>query len=408
MAAVVEFPRRTVRDIDMSGKTVLVRTDYNVPISGGVVMDDSRIVASLPTLRYLLDRGARVVIMSHLGKPEGRVESEFSLEPVATRLSELMDIKVKFVRDCVGDKVRVAARSLPVGGVMLLENLRFHVGEEENDPEFARQLVKSSGASYFVQDGFGVIHRAHASTAAITEFVPSVAGLLVEREWLGIENVIKNPNRPLVAIIGGVKIADKTPLVNRFIDIADSVIVGGAIANNFLMSMGFPIGASTWDPAADGLAAETLARARAKYGARFKQNFILPVDVAVSKNGNPDGARHVVTRGAVAPNNQIMDVGTKSINRITEVIERAGTVIWNGTLGVAEKPNFAYGSSRVALALANNPQVYSLIGGGDTVDFVRSWDALSGGSFSHLSTGGGASLCLMTDESLPGLDNLLS
>jgi 3-phosphoglycerate kinase len=347
-------------------------------------------------------------VISHLGRPDGKIDPKFSLEPVAQKLGELWSGSVKFVSDCVGDKVKVATKSLAVSEILLLENLRFHPDEEANDPEFARQLVKNSGARYFVQDGFGVVHRAHASTAAITEFVPSVAGLLLEREYLSIENVINNPNRPLVVVLGGAKIADKLPLLDKFIDIADTIVVGGAIANNFLAAEGFPVGASQWDPDMDVETTKILAKARRVYGAGFKQKFILPVDVAISKNGNPDGARYNVVRGKVAPNNQIFDIGTKSINRMTEIIERAGTVVWNGTLGVAEKPNFAHGSSRLALALSGNPQIYSLVGGGDTVDFVRDWDVLRGASFSHLSTGGGASLDLMTDQPLPGLDSLLS
>ncbi|GHU08443.1 phosphoglycerate kinase [Alphaproteobacteria bacterium] len=404
----IVFPRKTVRDIDVRGKIVLVRTDYNIPIDGDKIGDDNRIMASLPTLKYLAKNGARIVVISHLGRPGGQIDPKYSLEPVAKQLGELWDGKVKFVPDCIGDKVRVAVKSLSVGEILLCENLRFHRGEEADDVDFARQLVKSIGARYFVQDGFGVLHRAHASTSAITDFVPSVAGLLVEREWLEIENTIKNPNRPLVAVIGGAKIVDKTPLIAKFIDLADTVIIGGAIANNFLAAEDWPVGASLWDPDMDGEVNKIFIHARKVYGREFKQKFILPIDVAVSKNGNPGGARTVVSRSKVEPNNAILDIGTKTINHYTEIIERAGTVIWNGTLGVAEKPNFAHGSSRLALALADNPQIYSLIGGGDTVDFVRNWDTLNGASFSHLSTGGGAALSLMAGEGLPGIDSLLA
>ena len=221
----------------------------------------------------------------------------------------------------------------------------------------------------------------------------------LEKEYLAIENVIKNPNRPLVAIIGGAKIADKTPLIKKFIDIADEIIIGGAIANNFLFAEGFPIGASLWEPEMDDTVKDIIVLS--------KKKLVLPVDVAVSKSGNVAGARQVLARGKVLPNNVIFDVGTKSIGRISEIIKNAGTVVWNGTLGLAEKPHFAVGSESVAKILAENPQIYSFIGGGDTSDFVRKWDKLDGGSFSYISTGGGASLELMAGKKLPGIENLL-
>jgi len=314
---------------------------------------------------------------------------------------------VGFVADCVGDRIKIASKKLAVGEVLLLENLRFYRGEEENDSGFARQLVKSTGAQVFIQDGYGVIHRAHASTDAITDFLPSVAGPLVVEEWMNIENTIKNPNRPLVAVLGGVKIADKTPLITKLINKSDYVIVGGAIANNFLMAQKFSVGASAWSPEADSTVNKIFVQVKKKFGQNWKQNFILPVDVAVSVNGSKTSARRVVTRASVKPNNAIYDIGTKSINHISQIIAQAGTVIWNGTLGLAEEPNFSYGSARVALTLANNPQIYSLICGGDTVDFVRDWDKLGGGSFSYLSTGGGAALSQIAGEKLPGIEALL-
>ena len=404
----LKFPKKTIHDVDVRNKIVLVRTDYNVPIENGKVISDSRITVSLPTLRYLADRGARIVIISHLGRPKGKIDAKYSLEPVADRLQELWPNQVKFVNDCIGDKVKTQARTLRPGGILLLENLRFHPGEESDNREFAKNIVKSSGASLFVQDGFGAVHRAHASTSAITEYVPSVAGLLLEHEWTTIKGVISDPNRPLTAIIGGAKIADKLPLINKLIDISDTVIVGGALANNFLMADGFPVGASLWDLDMNDEVAKIIAKAKKKYGVNFKQNFILPVDVAISKNGSTDGARYNVVRSKVTPNSQIFDVGTKTINRIAEAIERSGTVIWNGTLGLAEKPNFAHGSSRVALSLANNPQIYSLVCGGDTASFAQEWDILNGASFSYLSSGGGASLNLIAGQPLPGIDSLLS
>lgn len=404
----LEFPKKTIRNVDVRSKIILVRVDYNVPMQNGKVASDARITASLPTLRYLADRGARIVIISHLGKPKGKPDTKYSLGPVAEKLRELWPNQVKFVNDCIGDKVKAAMRDLRPGGILLLENLRFHPGEESDDQNFAKQLARASGAKLFVQDGFGAIHRTHASTSAITDFLPAVAGLLLEREWTTIKGVIDDPNRPLTSIVGGAKISDKLPLIGKLIDMSDTVVVGGAMANNFLAAGGFPVGASLWDPDMSDEVNGIVGKAKKKYGVSFKQNFILPVDVAISKNGNPEGARYNIVRGKVAPNNQIFDVGTKTINRIVEAVERSGTVIWNGTLGMAEKPSFAHGSSRVALSLANNPQIYSLVCGGDTTSFVQDWDTLNGASFSYLSSGGGASLNLIAEQPLPGLDSLLS
>lgn len=403
----VKFPRKTWNDIDLIGKTILVRVDYNVPIKNGKIEDEFRISATLPMLRKLIEKKCKIILISHLGRPNGKVVEEFSLEPVAKRLGELLEQDITFVSDCIGDKVKTTVRKMSVGEIILLENLRFYSEEESNDMKFAEQLVKSCGAKIFIQNGYGVIHRAHASTDAVTNFAPSVAGPLVVEEWLNIQNTIENPNRPFVAVLGGAKIVDKLPLIEKILEVADKVILGGAVANNFLMNEGFSVGASLWDMDVDLQTKKIIAQAKKKFGSNWKQDFIMPIDVAISKNGNPDGARYVVTRNAVGANNAIFDIGTKSINIATEAIEKAGTVIWNGTFGMAEKTNFAHASSRIALTLASNPQIYSLICGGDTVDFARNWDKLSGGSFSYLSTGGGAALNQISGKKLPGIDSLL-
>ncbi len=407
----IAFDKKTIRDLplnDRDGDVVLVRVDYNVPLNEkGEISDDLRISASLATLRYLLNRNCRVIIISHLGRPHGRTDAKFSLEPVAARLGESLGQSVQFVPDCVGDKVKVAAKKLGKGQVVLLENLRFHPGEEKNDLNFAKKLATDSHAKYFVQDGFGVAHRAHASTAAITEFLPSVAGLLLEKEYLAIKNATDNPNRPLVAVLGGAKISDKIDLIERFISIADSVIIGGAMANNFLEYLKLPIGRSLYEPGLDATVAKILKKAKDKYGVDARENFQIPVDVAVAEHGEPTDPRVEMSPKHVGETAKILDIGSKSINRAVKLIENAGTVIWNGTVGMAEQPNFAHGSARIALALAQNPQITSVIGGGDTADFVRNWDSLGGGSFSHVSTGGGASLELMAGETLPGIAALL-
>lgn len=404
----VKFPRRTLRDIDLTGQQVLLRADYNVPLDpDGNVADDFRLTASLPTLRSLLNKRCKIVIISHLGRPDGKIDAKYSLEPVAKVLSNLLQKPVKFVNDCVGDKVKVAAKKMSAGDVILLENLRFHAEEEANDRDFARDLARDSHVRYFVQDGFGVVHRAHASTSAITEFLPSVAGLLLEREYLAIKRATDDPVRPLTTVIGGAKISDKIELVNRFVDVSDHVVIGGAMANNFLEFLKYPIGDSLYEPGLDRTVQSIIHRAKDKYGSAFNGSFVIPTDVAVSENGDLNAPRLNVGLNQVTKHMKILDIGDLSIEKAVKVITGSGTVIWNGTLGMAEATEFAHGSARVAMALASNPQITSVIGGGDTADFVRHWDALDGGSFTHVSTGGGASLELMAGETLPGIDALM-
>ena len=409
--ASVKFPYKTVKDISVEGKQILMRADYNVPLNeDDTIADDYRIVASLPTIKYLTERGARVVIVAHLGRPHDQVELKYSLTPVAERLSRLLGKPVRFVPDCIGAVVSAATRNMKPGEVVLLENLRFYPGEKKNDLEFARHLVESTHAELFVQDGFGVVHRAHASTSAITKLLPSVAGILLEKEYVAIKSATDSPNRPLTTVIGGAKIADKMPLARKFIQIADNVVIGGALANNFFRRAGRDIGDSVADDGveADKLVDQILADAKAKWGDATPERFILPSDVAVSDDGSltNDTPRHEVGLGDVHAPAKIYDAGLKTMDKLDELVAESGTVIWNGTLGMAEYPNFAHGSARLALALAKNPRVVSVIGGGDTADFVRHWDSLEGGSFTHVSTGGGASLELMAGMDLPGISAL--
>lgn len=407
--ASVEFPYKTVRDVDVQDKRVLMRADYNVPLNeDGTIADDFRIVASLPTINYLTERGAKVMLIAHLGRPKGQVNEEYSLAPVAQRLSELLNKPVTFVSDCIGEAVSNAADNMQSGQVILLENLRFHPEEEKNDAAFAEQLAKSSRAELFVQDGFGVVHRPHASTAAITEILPSVAGLLLEREYVEIKSATDTPNRPLTAVIGGAKISDKMPLVRKFMQIADNVIIGGALANNFLKFRGYDVGDSLVEDNVTDLVKSIEDEAKDRYGEQLSERFILPIDVAVSETGSLHDPRVERQLDDVHAPAVIYDVGEKTIRQIERVAESSGTVIWNGTLGMAEYPEFSRGSARLALTLAKNPQITSVIGGGDTADFVRGWDALKGGSFTHVSTGGGASLELMAGDTLPGIAALMS
>ena len=401
------FPKKTLKDIPLDGKTVLVRADYNVPLTNdGQIGDDYRIISSLPTLKYLIARSCRIVVCSHLGRPGGEVNQKETLEPIARRLATLLKQPVDFVPECIGDQVVQAVKRLHPGRVLLLENLRFHAGEEANDETFAKMLAHDSGADYFVQDGFGVVHRGHASTSAITHFLPSVAGLLLEKEFMAITNVMADPKRPLVAILGGAKISDKIGVIERFVALADTVIIGGAMGNTFLKYRGYEIGKSVHEEGLDEILDRIYKAARKK--TELVDDFlILPKDVAVATSLRDDGRRVVVDVKDVQPNELILDIGAESIHEIANSIKDANTVVWNGTLGMAEYKMFSYGSARTALALAQNPKVTSVIGGGDTADFVLKWDSKNGASFSHVSTGGGASLELMAGQPMPGIDALL-
>jgi 3-phosphoglycerate kinase len=424
------FTKKTINDIDLNGKKVLLRADYNVPLNGkGEITDDYRLKQSVPTVRALLEKGASVIICSHLGRPDGKADPKFSLLPVAKRLKELLERDVEFVPDCIGERAQKVSAGLQPGQVALLENLRYHAEEEENNEDFGRQLAEL--ADVFVQDGFGVVHRAHASTDAVTHYRPSVAGLLLEREVDTITNVMENPTRPLVAVIGGAKIADKIEVLKRFIDIADVVAVGGAMANTFLQAQGIQIGKSK--TAADDvpLAKEILELAKQKsQNGRFV--FYLPQDGVVAtkvdtgaKTRIVDWSAHVVadiesypkrpidSSLHVADDEMILDIGPFSSAFIAGALQLAGTVVWNGALGVTETPGlqgpvgpFAHGTETLVEAMTgqfgNRP--FSLVGGGDTVGYIESQNLVE--AFNHVSTGGGASLELMSGRKLPGVEAL--
>ena len=403
------FFKKTIRDIPLTGKTVLVRADYNVPLTpDGKISDDLRIRASLPTLTYLLDHGCKVVIMSHLGRPEGTRNMKYSLGPVAERLATLLGREVRLADDCKGDRAYQVAKKATPGVVVLFENLRFHAEEEANDENFAKAIAKASGATYLVQDGFGVVHRAHASTEAITHFLPSVAGLLLEKEYTMLTRSVESPARPLVAILGGAKVSDKITIIERFVDKADTLLIGGAMANTFLEYRGKAVGASKYEPNQHEVLDQIYAAARAKVGEGAVDDFLLiPSDVAVARHIDEDEPRRIVSVDAIGPDDIALDIGDNTIDRYVKVLERAGTVIWNGPVGYSELDNFAHGSARIALALASRPNVTSIVGGGDTADFVLKWDGHGGASFTHVSTGGGAGLELMSGKKLPGVEALL-
>ncbi len=427
----MSFSKKTIKDIELSGKKVLLRTDYNVPLSSkGEIEDDYRIVQSLPTIRYLLENGASVIICSHLGRPDGKVTPSFSLFPVAKRLQKLLGVDVEFVPETVGERAQKAAAKLQKGQVLLLENLRFQAAEENNDADFGAQLA--SLADLFVQDGFGVVHRAHASTDAVTRNIQSVAGLLLEREVDTITEVMEKPEKPLVAVIGGAKITDKIEVLRRLIAIADVVVVGGAMANTFLQAKGIRIGKSKTEAAELPLAKEIIAEAMAE---QKKRNFVfyLPQDGVVASKVDPkaptrivDWSAHVIAEieaypkrpahaaSQVKDDELILDVGPFSGAFIAGVMQLAKTVVWNGSLGVTETKGLqgpvgptAHGTELLIEAIlgqfGNRP--FSLVGGGDTVAFVESMGLVD--SFNHVSTGGGASLELMSGKTLPGVEALV-
>ena len=402
------FFKETIRDVDLRGRTVLVRVDYNVPLtSDGQISDDLRIRASLPTLRYLIEQNCKIIVISHLGRPNGR-QKKYSLAPVAAHLADVLGRPVRFVDDCVGDKVRQMVRYARRGSVTVLENLRFYAEEEADDLTFARSIVKATGAEYFVQDGFGVVHRAHASTHAITLCIPGVAGLLLEKEFMTITQVMQRPHHPLVAIFGGAKVSDKIGLIHRLMTKADTVLIGGAMANTFLRYKGYAIGASKAETDQDAVLDEIYQKAVEKVGAAQVDEFLrLPSDVAIAREPRANSVRREVMVGEVESDMKMLDIGTQTIEQFSEVIASAKTVIWNGPLGYAESNTFAIGSARTAMAIAQNEKVTSIVGGGDTADFVLKWDGHDGASFTHVSTGGGASMELMAGKKLPGVESLL-
>lgn len=403
------FYKQTVRDIDVERQVALVRVDYNVPLrNDGTIDDDLRIRASLPTIEYLLEHQCKVVLMSHLGRPDGR-DDKLSLAPVAAWLAELLGRSVKFIDDCIGDKVYQTVRHAPCGSVILLENLRFYAEEEANDMEFARNIAKSTGANVFVEDGFGAVHRAHASTSAITQFLPGFAGILLEKEVTMINRTMESPARPFVAIIGGAKISDKIDLIRRLIDEADRILIGGAMANTFLAFKGYDMGSSLVEDGQQAVLRDIYSLAAEKVGPENVDDFlVLPKDVAVGRStSDADQERREVTAENISSDDKALDIGSQAIEQFADIIKDAGTVVWNGPMGFAEIEVFSIGSARVALAIASNEQAVSIVGGGDTADFVLKWCGGDDSSFTHISTGGGASMELMSGKKLPGVESLL-
>ena len=383
--------QKTIEDISVESKKVLVRVDFNVPLNEkGEITDETRIQAALPTIKYLLDHHAKVILCSHLGRPKGEVKPEFSLAPVAKRLQVLLDTKVTFAKDVIGPSADEAVANIQDGEVVLLENLRFHKEETKNDPEFAKKLA--SYADIFVNDAFGTAHRAHASTEGVTHYLPSVAGFLIKKELEFMGGALENPQRPFVAILGGAKIADKIPVIENLFNKVDCLIIGGGMANTFLAAQGYHMGKSLVDADSIGLANELLKKAKLK-GVKI----LLPIDVVAA---DAFSKTVMVPVDSIPEGYMALDIGSSTTMIFAEEINRAKTVIWNGPMGVAEMPNFAGGTRAVAEALANTSAT-TIIGGGDSAAAVKNLGF--GDKMSHISTGGGASLEFLEGKELPGI-----
>ncbi len=382
--------KKTLKDIDVKGKKVLVRVDFNVPIKDGKVGDDTRIQAALPTLNYLLDQGAALILTSHLGRPKGEAKPEFSLAPVAEYLGGLVDVPVKFAGDCLGDVAKAAAAALQPGEILLLENTRFHKGEKKNDPAMAKELA--SFADVFVNDAFGTAHRAHASNVGVAEHLPAAAGFLLEKELKYLGESIANAERPFVAILGGAKVSDKIGVITNLLEKTDKILIGGGMANTFFKAQGYEMADSLVEADALETAKELLQNAGDKLQ--------LPVDMVIADEFAEQAQSKVVPVGDVPAGWRVLDIGPATVATYAEILKSAKTVVWNGPMGVFEFPEFAKGTYGVAEAVAAADAV-SIIGGGDSVAAIKQ----SGldDQVSHISTGGGASLEMLEGKVLPGL-----
>lgn len=387
--------KKTVRDIEVRGKKALVRCDFNVPMQDGAITDDIRIRAALPTIHYLLDHGAKVILMSHMGRPKGEAKMEFTLKPVADRLSELLGKKVHFnsVPEVVNQSIADEAAALKEGEVMLLENVRFRKEETKNEPGFAKELA--SLGDLFVNDAFGTAHRAHCSTAGVADHLPAVSGFLIEKEVKFLGDTMENPQRPFVAIMGGAKVGDKIPVIENLLKKVDTLVIGGGMSYTFFKAMGLEIGTSILDEESLELAGSLLKQAEEK-GVKI----LLPVDVACAREFDNNSEKTTCSREAIPADQMGMDIGPDSIKLINEEVQNAKTVVWNGPMGVFEMPNFAEGTKKVAEGLANSSAA-TIIGGGDSAAAVEQFGYAD--KMTHISTGGGASLEFLEGKVLPGI-----
>ena len=390
----MSFNKKTIEDIDVSGKKVLVRCDFNVPLDENKnITDETRINAALPTIKYLLEHKAAVILCSHLGRPKGEFNMKYSLAPVAKRLSEKLGFEVKLAKDVIGPDAKKLAAEVKPGQAVLLENVRFHAEEEKNDPAFAKELA--SMAEIYVSDAFGTVHRAHASTAGVAEYLPAVAGFLIGKELNFLGKAVTNPERPFVAILGGAKVKDKIGVITNLIEKVDTLLIGGGMAYTFMKATGGQIGNSLCDEERLGLALELLDKAKAK-GVKL----LLPVDNVCGKEFNNDTEQMVCESGKIPEGWEGLDIGPKTVELFSKEIKAAKTVVWNGPMGVFEMPNFAKGTLAIATAMAESDAT-TIIGGGDSAAAVTQMGLAS--KMSHISTGGGASLEFLEGKTLPGV-----
>lgn len=387
------MPKMTVKDIDCAQKRVLVRVDFNVPLDNGEVADDTRIRAALPTIRYLIEQGAKVILVSHLGRPKGKVNEALRLNPVARRLSELLDKPVKKVDDCIGPEVEEAVNGLKPGEVLLLENIRFYPEEEKNDPEFARKLAAL--ADIYVNDAFGAAHRAHASTEGVAHYLPAVAGFLMQKEIEIMGKALADPERPFVAILGGAKVSDKIGVIRNLLSKVDTLLLGGGMANTFLKAKGYSMGRSLVEDDKVPLASELMEEARKR-----NVRLLLPVDLVVAQDLSAEAPHKVVRAEEVPEGWMAVDIGPETRQAFAQALEGARTVVWNGPMGVFEVDPFAAGTEAVARAVAGVKGT-TIVGGGDSVAAVEKVGVAD--RITHISTGGGASLEFLEGRELPGV-----
>ncbi len=393
----MNYNKKTVEDIAVSGKKVLVRCDFNIPMDGQTITDDKRIVAALPTIKYLIDKGAKVILCSHLGRPKGEFNPKFTLAPIAARLSELLGKPVPLAADVVGEDAQAKAAALKDGDVMLIENVRFHKEEEKNDPEFSKQLA--SLAEIYVNDAFGTAHRAHSSTTGVADYLPAVCGYLIQKEIKIMGDALAEPKRPFVAILGGAKVSDKIGVINNLLDKVDTLIIGGAMAYTFFRALGNSIGISLCEEDKLDVAREIMAKAEEK-----KVALLLPVDNIIGREYKEDTVFMRIYSDSIPAGWMGLDIGDKTQELFAKTLIGAGTIVWNGPMGVSEWSNFAGGTSSVAHAVAESGAV-SIIGGGDSAAAVEKLGYAD--KMTHISTGGGASLEFLEGLELPGIACLL-
>ena len=390
--------KKTVRDIDLKDKKVIVRCDFNVPLDeNGKITDNRRIVGALDTIKYLLEQNAKIILMSHLGRPKGEVKPEFSLKPVAEELSRLLGKDVKLASDIIGESAKTLTSNMKSGDIVLLENIRFDAREEKNDLEFAKQLA--SMAEIYVNDAFGTAHRAHSSTAGIAQYLPAISGFLMEKELNFLGTALENPKRPFVAILGGAKVSDKIAVIDNLLNKVNSLIIGGAMANTFIKAMGYNVGNSLCETDKIDLANELIEKAKLK-----NIKLILPIDAKIGKEFNKDTESKIVDINNVPEGWSIFDIGPKTIELYKKELENAKTIVWNGPVGLFEFDQFAIGTNSVAEILASLDNATTIIGGGDSAAAVEKSGLAD--KMTHISTGGGASLEFLEGKKLPGVECL--